>query len=237
MNVRALVLSLGLLLAANSLLAQFQTRRTINELYQVDEHIKRQTSGDRFSNPDQYKGTPYHNPDYQEGNVYKGDELMAYKIALRYNAVADEMEIKESLLSKDEDARSLTKDPDIYVKIKDDIFVFVPLNGSIEEGGYFQILFEGKKVDLYKKIIKEFQPGRKASSSLTKDILPIFKDESLYFVVAKNGRFYQLPESRVNKLDIFGGDKANLEAYASQRELDLQEEADLLEVIKYYDKS
>lgn len=233
MKISTLLITLSALIFTTVL--HSQTRQMINEFYQVDEYVKRQDKGVKYANKADYKGTPYHNPEYVLGNVYEGDELMAYEVALRYNAVSDEVEIKESLISSDEDARVLTKDPNIFVKIQNDIFVFVPLNGSIEEGGYFQILFEGTKVDLYKKIIKEFQPGKKASSSLTKDIPPVFKDASLYFVVTTNGRFYQLPESRAKKLDIFGGSKPQIEQYAQEHNLNITEEADLLKVIKYFD--
>lgn len=228
-------LLLILILSGNSLIAQFQTRQTINELYQVDEYTKRQSKGDQFSNLPEYKGSPYHNSEYLQGNVYEGDELMAYEVALRYNAMADEIEIKENLMSEDKDARVLTKDPNIFVKIQNDIFVFVPLNGSIEDGGYFHILYEGVKIDLYKKIIKEFIPGKKASSSLTKDIPPVFEDNSLYFVVSKSGRFYQLPDAKAKKLDIFGSNKEQINAYVRENNLNVSDETDLIKVVKFYD--
>ena len=99
----------------------YGTRQFTNDLYLLDEYIKRQSKGVDFKDTDSYKGTPYNHPSYLPGNVYKNDELMASNVALRYNAIADEMEIKESLGSSDDDARVLTKSPDIFVKIRNDI--------------------------------------------------------------------------------------------------------------------
>lgn len=215
--------------------AQYKTRQSINELYQVDEYIKRQGKGDRFKLPDNFKGSPYNDPNYLLGNVYKENALWATDVAMRYNAVADEIEIKEALSSTDEDARVLPRHPDIFVKIENEIFVFVPFQGSIEDGGYFHILFEGKKLDLYKKIIKEVIPGRKASNSLTKDIPTEFRDKSQYFLVTKSGRFYQLPDQRSKKFDIFGKNKQLVENYVDENKLDIENDQDLVKIVKFYD--
>lgn len=226
---------LGSILTGTDLFSQFQTRQSINEFYQVDEYIKRQGRGDKYKLPDNSIGTPYNNPDYQLGNVYKENKLWASNVALRYNAVADEIEIKESLGTADEEARVLPRDPDIFVKIVDDIFIFVPFQGDVEKGNYFHILYEGKKLDLYKKIVKEVIPGRKASSSLTKDIPTEFRDKSQYFLITKSGRFYQLPDSKAKRLNVFGSNKELVRNYVEENDLDIDDEADLLKIIKYYD--
>ena len=76
--------------------------------------------------------------------------------------MADEIEIKESLDSSDDDARVLTKSPDIFVKIEEDIFIFAPYKGGIEEGGYFQVMFEGQKNRFCtKKLAKKIHSSEK----------------------------------------------------------------------------
>lgn len=234
MKLKILVL-LAVVVMSFTAVAQFQTRQSINELYLADSYIKRQANGISYSNPDEYKGTPYNFPDYQIGNVYKGNALFATEVALRYNAVADELEVKESLATPNEDARVLPKDPEIFVKIGDDIFVFVPFEGKIEEGGYFHVMFEGKKLDLYKKIIKKVIPGKKASNSLTKDVPTEFRDKSQYFLVTKNGRFYQLPDTKARKFDIFGANKEIVMKYVDDNDLDVDKDDDLLKIVMYYD--
>lgn len=210
-------------------------RQFTSELFQIDEYIKRQDQGVEYSDTDSYKGTPYNNPSYLVGNVYKGDELLANNVALRYNAMADEIEIKESITSNDEDAKLLTKSPDIYVKIVNDLFVFVPYKGGIENGGYFQVLFEGNTYDLFKKLVKDFIPPKTASTSLTRDTPAKFIDKPVYYIVTKNGKFYELPSSKNKKLKVFSENKEAVKSYVKEKGLDLNKEEDLLKVIKHYD--
>jgi hypothetical protein len=210
-------------------------RKFINEVYQIDEHIKRQDKGVNYDDTDTYSGTPYNHPSYLPGNVYKDNELLATEVALRYNAMADEMEIKESLTTPDEQAKVLTKSPDIFVKINSDIYVFVPYKGGIEGGGYFHVLHEGSKYDLFKKPSKKFTPEKKASSSITRDTPANFSDRPVYYIVTKDGKFYELPSTRSKKLKVFAENKDLIKDYVKEMDLDINEENDLIKIIQYYD--
>jgi len=215
--------------------AQFWEREFTSGLIQIGEHINRNDLGVNFEDKESYKGTPYNHPSYLLGNVYNEEGLLATNVALRYNAIADELEIKESLVTADDEAKVLTKSPDIFVKILNDIFVFVPFQGGIEGGGYFLVLFEGKKYDLFKKIIKDFTPEKKASSSITTNTKARFKDKPVYYIVSKDGKFYELPSSRKKKLKVFGANKKLVQDYVNQYKLDINIEKDLKRVITYYD--
>jgi hypothetical protein len=96
-------------------------------------------------------------------------------------------------------------------------------------------MFEGKKLDLYKKLKKRVIPGRKASSSFTQDVATEFRDESQYFLVTKSGRFFQLPDEKSKKFDIFGANKEVVSEYVKKNNLDPEEEKDLLKIIQFYD--
>ena len=96
-------------------------------------------------------------------------------------------------------------------------------------------MFEGKKLDLYKKLKKRVIPGRKASSSFTQDVPTEFRDESQYFLVTKGGRFYQLPEEKSKKFEIFGANKDVVLEYVKNNNLDPNREEDLLQIVQYYD--
>lgn len=215
--------------------AQFWEREFLSGLIQIDEHINRNDLGVNFEDKGSYTGTPYNHPSYLFGNVYNEEGLLATNVALRYNAIADEIEIKESLATPDNEAKVLTKSPDIYVKILNDIFVFVPFQGGIEGGGYFQVLFEGKKYDLFKKIIKDFTPEKKASSSITTTTKARFKDKPVYYIITKDGKFYELPSSRKKKLKVFGANKKLVQDYINKYRLDINIEKDLKRVVTYYD--
>tara|TARA_R100000935_G_scaffold13736_1_gene27407 strand:+ start:7656 stop:8378 length:723 start_codon:yes stop_codon:yes gene_type:complete len=228
---------LAVLFFGGSLIAQtgYDNRAFTSGLFQVDEHIKRQNKDIDFLDTDSYTGTPYNHPNYLLGNVYQNNELLATKVALRYNAVADEMEIKESLGSPDEEAKVLTKSPEIFVKIMGDIYIFAPYKGGVEGGGYFQVLHEGTGVDLYKKMEKDFKPERKATSSITTGTPASFSDEITYYLATKDGKFYEMPKSRKKKLKVFGSQKDAIKDYVKDNRLDLNDEKDLLKAVKYYD--
>jgi hypothetical protein len=211
------------------------TRAFTSDLFILDEYIKRQNKDVNFKDTQSYTGTPYNHPNFLLGNIYKEGKLLAENIGVRYNAIADEMEVKETTTAPEEDARVLTKSSDIYVKILDDIFVFVPYQGGIEEGGYFEVLQENKQVALYKKQIKAFTPEKKATSSLTKKIPAQFKDKPVYYLVTKNGKFYQMPKSRSKKLKVFGEKEKEMKKYVKAKDLDLNKEKDLLIAVKHYD--
>lgn len=214
---------------------EFNNNLFLSDVFRVDEFIKRQNYGIDYANTDSYKGTPYNHPNFLNGNIYKGAELLATNIAIRFNAVADEMEVKESLSTPDDQAKLLTKDPDIYVKIMNDIFVFVPFQGGVEGGGYFKVMFEGNKYDLFKKMVKEFQAEKKANTSITTSVPAKFIDKPVYYIVTKEGKFFELPKSRSKKLKVFGSNKDVIKKYVNEKGFDLNDEKDLEKVIRYYD--
>ena len=211
-----------------------QTRRFVNSLYQLDEFIKRQDKFIDYTDTDSYMGTPYNNPSFLPGNIYEKEKLLASNVALRYNAIADEIEVKESLETPISKARSLPKSPDIFVKIVNDIFVFAPYRGGIEGGGYFQVLYEGGKVDVFKKLNKKFYPAKPAKTTITRGTLAKFEDRPVYYLVNKNGKFYELPSSRSKKLKVFGKNQDIIKAFVDKNRLNLNDESDLIETIIYF---
>lgn len=229
------VLCMSLSVTAQGFDGVYGNRQFTNDLYQMDEYIKRQNKGIDFEDTDSYIGTPYNHPSYLLGNVYKNDELWATNVALRYNAVADEMEIKESLTTNNSEAKVLTKSPDVYVKIVNDIYIFAPYKGGIEGGGYFHVLFEGTKIGLFKKPKKSFTQAKKATTSITRDLPASFKDKPVYYIVDKDGRYYELPSSRSKKLKVFGKNKDAIKDYVRKNQLDLNDEKQLIRVIKHFD--
>ena len=211
------------------------SRQITNTALSLDQYIKRFDNGVDLNDVKSYKGTPYNSPNFLIGNVYENSTLLASDIALRYNAVSDEIEVKESLTVPNEEAKVLTKSVDIYVKINGDIFIFAPYQGGIEEGGYFQVLFEGTQYSFYKKIIKKFTPAKKASSSITTDTPAMFQDKPVYYIVTKKGRYYEFPSSKSKKIKVFGSQKEAIKKYVKENGLDLNKEKDLKKAVIYFD--
>lgn len=210
------------------------TRRFINDLYLLDEFIKREDRFIDYRKTEMYLGSPYYKPNYGMGNVYKNKTLLAQNVGLRYNVVADEIEVKETLDTPISDARPLPKDPEVFVKIDGAIFVFAAYKGGIEGGGYFQVLYEGDKIDVFKKLNKKFYPSKPAKTSITRATKAKFVDKPVYYLVSKNGKFYELPSARKKKLDVFGKNKKLISDYVDKNRLDLNKEQDLIAVVVYF---
>lgn len=214
---------------------QSELRGLTSDLHQVDNYIKRNDKTLSYTLPKDYNGSPYFNDEFVLGEIFQGDELIATETPLRYNIFSNEIEVKESLSDSDEDASPLTKSSEIWVKINDVIVVHIPFNGSDEEGSYFQILFEGKKIDFLKKVDKKYTTAKKASTSITRDLKGAFTDETTFFLQTKNGRMFQMPKAKNKKYTIFGGQAEALKAYAKENRLNINKEHDLKRLIIHFD--
>ena len=179
------------------------------------------------------KDEAYANPNFLSGNIYQEDKIIKAGVPMRYNALADEIEIKKT--PSDENYSALIKDPDIFVKIGHDIYLFVPFQGSNEKGGYFNVLSDGKTYDLYKKTTSVFIEGKKAETSYQRDTPPSFKKSITYFLVDKNGTFLEMPNSKSRILRMMDKNKSEIRSYIKEHKLDLDKEPDLIKVISYFD--
>lgn len=189
-----------------------------------------------FVEIDIYIGILYNYFLYLFGNVYKGKELLVMNVVFCYNVIVDEMEVKEFLEILDKEVKVLIKFFDIYVKIGgNDIFVFVFYDGGIEKGGYFQVFFEGNKYDFFKKVKKDFIVVKKVIIFIICDIFVKFVDKFVYYIVIKDGKFYELFFLRKKKLKVFLDNEKLVKNYVNFNNLDLNNEKDLIRVIKYYD--
>ena len=178
------------------------------------------------------KDDAYANPNFLQGNIYQEDKLIKNDVYMRYNAYADEIEIKKN--STDDSYSALIKSPDIFVKIMNTIYVFIPYEGSNEKGGYFNVLNDGKVYDLYKKTKAVFREPQKAETSYQRDSPPSFPKTVTYYLV-QNGTFYEMPSSKSKVLKMMDKKKSEVKNYINQNDLDIDKEADLIKLVSYFD--
>ena len=188
-------------------------------------------SDEQFKN---LKGSPYINEEFVSGNIYNGKELTASNVYLRYNAFSDEIEIKKSKHSSDQEYGALIKEPEVFVKIDEQLYVFLPYQNSNEKGHYFEILSEEKAFDLYKKTEVDYTSPRQAKTSYDKDKPAEFKQTNSYYLVAKNGTFYQLPNSKNKMVKLLSKENKKVKEYAYKNKLDLDKEKDIIRLVSYY---
>lgn len=235
MNKIIFVLILTLTFGSFTLFSQnLGTQRKIN---QFTEYLDRHNESDIYDidDPSTYDGSPFSNPLYLFGNVYREDELISKRIALRYNVYSEEIEVKESILDDKNTAKALTKSTDIHVSILNDRFVYLPVNETLTIGGYYQVLHKGNYLILYKKLLKKFYFPKKAATSLTKDVPATFIDREVFYIATKNGRYYELPSSKSKLIKVFENNKELVKNYLKEKDLNISNEKDLIKLIIYID--
>lgn len=182
-----------------------------------------------------YTGSAYITDAFQRGGIYKEGKLVDGQVALRYNSLRDEIEVKPDLNATDSQARILRKNKSFYVKILNDLYVFEDRPGyENAKPGYFEVLLESSPMSLYVKHRKEFIEGKKSINSISADILPSFKDREIFYLVNDKGEFTELPASRNGKIKVFGKDRKNLKRYAKEQDLNVNRERDLVKLVEHY---
>ncbi|PKA83275.1 hypothetical protein ATE92_1425 [Ulvibacter sp. MAR_2010_11] len=220
-------------LVGGTILAQYN--HTLNRATRaLVENAERYSSATNYL-PDDYTGSPYTNEAFLPGVIYENNEPIVTDYMLRFNALENEIEVKESADAADNAIKVLAKSPEIYVKIMNDLFVY-NANESIEEqSGYFQVLVVGNKFNLYKKHYKKYYPRKEARNSFERDILASYKDRPIYFIVDQEGSFYEVSDSKNKRAELFDDKKTEINKFINHSKLDLSEESDFIKVFKYFD--
>jgi len=214
---------------------QFELVNMSSIPYLLDNSIRNTDKKFKNEPSENYKGTPYGFPSYLLGNVYMNDSLIYNNVALRYNVIEDEVEVKKSLQSLDENAMALLKSPSISVMISENKYIFIPKGKGLINGGYVQVLTRGTNISLYKKLEKYYSPAKKAKNTFESDLLPTFKDHIVYYIYFSNGGMIELPKQKNKKFKTFGKSEKKIKAYAKEYKLDINDEEDLKRIIIYLD--
>lgn len=186
-----------------------------------------------YPNSGRITGSPYENESFMLGSIMKDGKALASNVALRYNAMRDEIEVKNSIDAHNRTARVLKQQPEIYVKILNKLYVFA--SNDTGNNGYFMVLTEGEKFHLYKKIQKEFVEGMTSVSSLTRDVPAGYKNKEVYYLVSKDTAEYtEFPNSRNGKFSTFGKKKKAMKNYANTTKLNVNKEYALVKMVQHY---
>jgi len=219
-------LSIFLFLNSPSAIAQNQNDqpKTASFFEQVDRFGEYEVL--RTLDPNSYKGSPYYNRSFVVGEVFIDKKLIETNAALRYNALTDEIEYKETLHNDQEQSKALLKAENLSAIINKDYFIF------IKDKGYFLVLFEGNKLSLLKKISKKYCPPKKATTSLTKDFPAEFKNRFHYYLKDEIGELTLIPTS---KRESFFNENEKLKEFIKGQKLDLNNSSNLVKLVTYYD--
>lgn len=181
-------------------------------------------------------GTPYLNENFEAGSLLNESNVLVSNVVLRYNALYDEFQVKKSLNDSEDNAQAVRKTSEIFIKMGGNIYTYLlPVNGA---GGYYNILFEGTQINLYKKDSKKFVEGAKSVNMMTGDHPNRLVDESSYFIILNDGELVELTGSRNRKLQAIAGEKRNeLRKYVKENKLNVNREEDLIQAVTYFNKN
>ncbi len=189
-----------------------------------------------YPKAERYMGSPYENADFANGSILTDGKVLANNVALRYNVVRNEIEVKQNIEDHNRTAKAMVKSPDIYAKILNKTFVFITNDEDRSKAGYFIILHEGEKYSVYKKLSKEYIEGAESMSSLTRDIPAMYKEKQELFLVNKaDGSLELFPRSRSGRFALFGDHKKTLKKYASENKLNINKDFALVRLVKHLD--
>ena len=182
-----------------------------------------------------FTGTPYKDKMFKNGTILKNGVPLAKNIGLRYNASKDLFEVKKSSVLKDNQAKVLKSSSDLFIIIDNENYVFLAPNENNSTQGYFLIDYKSDKTSLFKKIKKEYIPEQKAYTSLASNIAANYKEKLSLYLYTNDGLLIELPGSKSKRLKAFGDKSKDIKLFVKENKINLNKEAGLIEVIKYYD--
>tara|TARA_R110000850_G_scaffold199977_1_gene326117 strand:+ start:9552 stop:10241 length:690 start_codon:yes stop_codon:yes gene_type:complete len=199
------------------------------------EEILNFTTRAKTINLDNTNGSPFENEEFVLGSILSENNILISNIYLRYNAYQDEFQIKQNPNAGDDKIQAIKKSTEFYVKMGDEIFTYkLPQDGM---GGYYNILVEGNKVDLLKKISKKFVEGQKSVTMMTGNHPNRLIDESSY-VVAKDDKIIEVTGSKNKILEAIAGDQKNeLKKYTKSENLNVKKEDEMIKAVNYYNEN
>ena len=182
-----------------------------------------------------FTGTPYKDKMFKNGTILKNGVPLAKNIGLRYNASKDLFEVKKSSVLKDDQAKVLKSSSDLFIIIGNENYVFLAPNENNSSQGYFLIDYKSDKTSLFKKIKKEYIPEQKAYTSLASNIAANYKEKQSLYLYTSDSLLIELPGSKSKRLKAFGDKSKEVKVFVKKNKINLNKEAGLIEVIKYYD--
>jgi len=136
---------------------------------------------------------------------------------------------------KDDQAKVLKNSSDLSIKIENENYVFLAPNENNNNQGYFIVVFNSTTTSLFKKIKKEYIPEQKAYTSLASNIAANYKEKQSLYLYTSDGLLIELPGSKSKRLKAFGDKSKEVKVFVKKNKINLNKEAGLIEVIKYYD--
>lgn len=227
---------LTVLLISSPLFAQQYTENENQNNTSTSQKLEDYTSRATRYVEDNTNGSPFLKESFEIGSILNEGGVVVSNVSLRYNAFHDEFQVKQNINDSDDQIQAVRKSTDLFIKTGDDVYTYLLPSDGV--GGYYNILVEGKKAQLFKKSSKKFIEGVQSVNMMTGNHPNRLVDESSYYIVNSNGEITELQKSKNKKLQAIAGDKRNeLKKYAKSSNLNANKEEDLIKLVKYYNQN
>ncbi|WP_298222152.1 hypothetical protein [Flavobacterium sp.] len=164
-------------------------------------------------------GSPYLNVMFSPAMV---DGIPA-KVNMRYNACFDAMEF----ISPKNDTLALDKIPDFsnitFLSANKKYKLVTYNNAEKSHQGYLIELYQKANYTLFKREWISFYPGKKAKTSLERDMPARFsKENDQYYLKDTNGYITDFPESKKQLAKLFPDKKEAIEKFVKENKIDFE---------------
>jgi hypothetical protein len=179
-------------------------------------------------------GSPYLVDTFEQGEIFINN-IPREKYLMRYNIYN---EVFELMISPTE-VNDLLKLDDMTVVLNNRKYVFLSYNSADDEvrEGYFEIITEGPKVNLYLKKNKILKEGRKARTSLESDVPSRFIDAEEYYIQNENSDIEHLRRMSVKELSkALGLSEEEIKKIANTQDLKIKKVSDFIKFIELYNR-
>lgn len=227
---RSLVASILVVFFANTIMAQINLNNP-----NLDAVMMQQGAGRVFRNPknqqEKILGSPYHQLMFMQAKV----DNVAQKYFMRYNNYADEFEFitpknDTLILDKIDDFNTVTL---LGINKKYKLFTY-STNSEKQQKGYLIELYQKAPFGLYKREWTSYYAGKKAKTSMEKDMPARYnKEKDYYYLKDGNGNIIDFPESKKQLFRLFPDKKAAIETFVKENKIDFDLETDQIKIINF----
>ena len=201
----------------------------------IDAIMLNQGAGKVFRNPKEQQGKILGSPYQQIMFAAAKVDNVTQKYFMRYNNYADEFEF----ITPKNDTLALDKIDDfntITFVGSNKKYKLVTYSNEIEKlhKGYLIELYQKANYALYKREWVSFYEGKKAKTSLEKDMSARYIKENNYFYLKDtNGNITEFPESKKQLIKLFPVKKEAIETFVKENKISFDEDADRIKIIDF----
>ena len=174
-------------------------------------------------------GTPYLEKEFHPGKITTNEGIIISDLQLQYNACNDDIEFLQGEDRYVVDPKSIVKKAEFGGKV----FSYMQYESDNKtQGGFFEILTEGKMTLLIRYTVKYFEKDKPQPFGNQRPARfdPPIKRYYLSFETAPA----KLILNKKKLLELFGNHKNEMDSYISKNNLSIKEDVSFKKIITYY---